>query len=182
MVSYTQEIKTLNSRRNDILKRIGTNDYNNPSNSIWKNAIQNKLNKFIIDIRILEEKIEQDPPEKNEKKKINEEIETLRKDAENIQQKLNPSKVITEIASKEDDILNSLTFLKEISNQILKELTAQNEKLEKNLRDAEGTNKIIIKNQEGSRTENILNYWPNTCLMTTMITQALVIIMLMCLL
>lgn len=172
MLAYKPKLKKLISMKNDIESRILDADYKKkPPNPL----IQTKLNKLFIEIDYVEQKFMNNKNTDYEVGKFNSDIQKIKQDAENLQAKIYLQNKHTE--SNEDLTLKSVMFIKDIAVQIQKELEQQNQILEKTLKGVE-KNKISLEKSEKkfSKLENCVEYFSNTCLITTMIVLALLII------
>ena len=132
-----RELKKLKSHKNDLEKRLETLAKGN------EEVIQKKIQTFLTKLSILESSLDQNSLPQEEYYKSFIEIQSLKASGELFQSKLHqipmPSK------SREDEILENLGTLKEISQTILSELKYQNQESTKSLKHLRNNEDIIIK-------------------------------------
>ena len=165
--------------KRDIESRIVEKDHNSSAKTVSiKSNIQEKLNKFIIEIDVVEKEFLEQPSTEYESQQFNQEIEKLKNDTEKIQSKLELQKTSTGEIKNDDLILNNLSFLKEIANQMRVELEAHNKALENSLQGINKNKESLEKSQNRlSKIEKCVEKLPNSCLLTFIITLALSILL-----
>ena len=174
-------VKKLVSMKNDIEKRFLSTELDiNNKNLISR--LQSKLNSFFIEINIAEKDFFNKKPTDSEAKSFDKEIEELKIFAENLQAKISGDKN-EKTENNENLLLYNLSFLKNIANQMLLELEQQNYNLEKKIKSVENNQFSLINTQKKlSKFDGCIDKLSNTCLITTMITLALIIVLIMAIL
>lgn len=178
------KIKKLISMKNDIEMRIVEKDHQNAKNlNTPSKALQSKLNKFIIEIEITDQELQSSNLKGYDLEQAQSELSNLKSKIPSFQAKISNQSISpntkNQVLSNDDLVLQNLTFLKEISNQMLTELESQNKKIESSLQGVE-TNKTLIEKSQNhmSCLEKTIDYLPNSCLISSMITLALIIFIL----
>lgn len=162
MDRINKELKSLKSHKNDLEKRLETLTKGK------EEAIQKKIQTFLTKLSILESSLDQNALPQEDYYKSFIEIQSLKASGEQFQSKLHqipmPSK------SREDEILENLSTLKEISQTILSELRYQNQESTKSLKSLKNNEDIIIKAKSRlNKLENFLDCLPTSCLIITLI-------------
>ncbi|OMJ75935.1 hypothetical protein SteCoe_24831 [Stentor coeruleus] len=189
--------------KNDIETRINKEvDQNSKNLSNSTKALQEKLNKFIVELEKIEQELESSNLKGYDLEKAKSELSKIKNKIPIFQSKIfyepissktktslkisNSSNAKTQNSPNYDDadnnddkVLQTLAFLKEISNQMLRELESQNKKIESSLQGVETSKTLIEKSQNHmSCIEKTIDYLPNSCLISSMITLALIIFIL----
>jgi hypothetical protein len=159
MEKVQKELKVLKYMKDDIELRIKKGQ---------KDEISQRLQKFIIKISILERSIDLQNLDLPNQIPLIQEIENLKSASNDFQKQIN-NYTINSSKSQEDEILQNLETLKEISKEILSELCEQNKLSLKSLKTMESSEETILKARSRlSRLEKFLDCLPTACLVVTM--------------
>jgi hypothetical protein len=183
MQGFAGKMKKLQSMRNDLAMRVSEVELKTMNKqTVNSNILQEKLNKLIVNVEVTDSEMGEKNLSQSEKERVNQEIEGLRKDLEKIQEKIysfrtkSSGKVSNE--NSEDLILRNLQFLKEISEQMLGELQNQNNTLEGKIKEVDFYQREFKRsNEKMNRTERWVDNLSNTCLISTMVTLLLIILL-----
>ena len=154
-----KDLKVLRSMKHDIETRL---------KGQIKESLAGKLQKFIVNIQVLEQSIDSCRLRDAEYLAVLKELDALKSASNSFQQKVNNYSVHS--SSKEEEILQNLQVLKEISSSILNELEHQNSKTQKSLKTITSNEEIIVKARSRlSNLEKFLDCLPTPCLLTSMV-------------
>lgn len=159
-----KELNHLKSLKSDIEKRL------QKLSKGKEEAIQKKIQNFLIKVLILESSLDKSSLPEAEYFKVLHEVLSLKSSGEYFQSSLNRYPGTKPSRTNEDEILENLKTLKEISNTILSELQDQNKLTQKSLKSIESNQEIILKAKARlNRLETFLDCLPTSCLILTLL-------------
>lgn len=154
-----KDLKVLKSMRTDIETRL---------RGRIKESLSGKLQKFIVNIQVLEQSLQSSKLPDSDMVQVLRELDDLKSASNRFQEQVNNYPL--QSSSKEEEILQNLQVLKEISSTILHELESQNQNTEKSLKTITTNEEIILKARSRlSNLEKFLDFLPTPCLLTSMV-------------